>query len=37
MERELRTMVGDEVYTELAAYLEQRVDAAPRIGFLPII
>ena len=30
-------MVGDEVYGELAGYLDQRVDAAPRIGFLPIV
>jgi hypothetical protein len=37
MERELRIMVGDEIYTELAGYLEQRVDAAPKIAFLPIV
>jgi hypothetical protein len=37
MERELRTMVGDQVYDELAGYLEQRIDVAPRIAFLPII
>jgi hypothetical protein len=37
MERELRMMVGDEIYMELAGYLEQRVGAAPKIAFLPII
>jgi hypothetical protein len=37
MERELRLMVGDEVYSELAGYLEQRVGATPRIAFLPIV
>lgn len=37
MERELRLMVGDEVYDELAGYLEQRIEAAPRIPFLPVI
>jgi hypothetical protein len=37
MERELRIMVGNDVYDELAAYLEQRAGSAPRIAFLPII
>jgi hypothetical protein len=37
MERELRIMVGDQVYDELVSYLEQRIDVAPKIAFLPII
>ncbi len=36
MERELRTMVGDDVYAELAAYLDRRTDAAAT-RFLPVV
>jgi hypothetical protein len=37
MERELRMMVGDLVYDELATYLDERRAAGIRIDFLPII
>jgi len=37
MERELRTMVGDEVFTELATYLEERIAKGTRVNFLPIV
>jgi hypothetical protein len=37
MEQELRTMVGDEVYDELAGYLDARCAAGTRINFLPIL
>jgi hypothetical protein len=37
MEHELRTMVGDVVYDELAGYLEARVGRSDNVRFLPIL
>lgn len=37
MEAELRTMVGDAVYDELADYLDQRRRQSGRISFLPLV
>ena len=35
MELELRTMVGDAVYDELAGYLEDRAARGTTVRFLP--
>lgn len=37
MEAELRAMVGDEVYAELAGYLERRRRQRHRVRFLPLV
>lgn len=37
MATELRMMVGDEVYEELATYLDQRRLQTPRVSFLPVL
>lgn len=37
MERELRTMVGDPVYEELATYLGAREGDETRVAFLPVV
>jgi hypothetical protein len=36
MERELRTMVGDAVFDELATYLEDRIARGTTVRFLPL-
>jgi hypothetical protein len=37
MERELRTMVGDVIYDELATYLENRLGQPGTVSFLPVV
>lgn len=37
MEQELRTMVGDVVFDELAAYLDARAGRSDNVRFLPIV
>ncbi len=37
METELRLMVGDDVYQELARYLDRRRRSSSRVAFLPLV